>query len=178
MLHKIKGFLKPLAIVYLDSSAFGPPELLDRVAVVRFVELEQEYDALSILVPWFLQALSPAVPLSIQKYIENYLENKISTIPVAYQDRAKTHKLLIQHILYPDQDLSPDKMANIEHIFEAITYHAVFFVTTNSIILSKAPLLYKKFKLQVMRPSQCLPVIEAYLSKDQSSYVDLFQSHQ
>jgi hypothetical protein len=163
--------------VYLDGSAYYPPELLDRVATVRLIELEREHDELSILIPWFVQIDDNRIPLEVRQYIEKYLESKISTIPVAFKDHAREQRQLIQDILYNDQKLSTHDLENIDRVFEAQSYHAVFFVTTDPTILSQEGPLYKHFKLQAMRPSQCLPIIEEYLKKDQANYPDLFKHH-
>lgn len=169
--------MKPLAILYLDSTAYFPTELLERVATVRLIELEQEHDALSILIPWFVQEDTATLPVNIKRYIERYLESKISTIPIAHKKEEMNRKQLIQSILFKNQELGPNDRADIDHVFEAQTYRAVFFVTCDRNTLSKAPLLFKHFKLQVMSPSRCLHILEDYLLKDGVHYTDLFKNH-
>ncbi len=169
--------MKPLAILYMDSSTYYPDEMRERVAAVRIFELDKKYEALAITIPWSVQQDTRILPVDIKNYIEKYLESQISTIPVAFTDEEKNQKQLIQDILLGDQELNPADEAYIEHIFEALINHAAFYVTVDEHILSKAKPLYGSFRLQVMKPSQCLPIAEDYLKKERANYADLFKRH-
>lgn len=169
--------MKSLVALYLDIGTYHRAVLLERVAMVRLIELEKNYDALLIIIPWSVQQDSQIFPVEINKYIEKYMESVISTIPVAFTDEKKKQKQLIQDILFGDREISPADEADIEHVFEAQIYNAAFFVTVDkNHIFSKAQQFLQHFKLQVMTPSQCLSIVEQYLKKERANYADLFKN--
>ncbi len=170
--------MKPLAVLYMDSSTYYPADLRERVAAVRIFELEKQNEALSIVIPWSIQEDTLLLPVGIKNYIEKYIESQICTIPVAFTDEEQRQKQLIRYILYGDRDLNPGEEIDIDRIFEALAYHAAFFVTVDKKhIFSKAHQFLQHFKLQVMSPSQCLPIVEQYLKKKQANYADLYKKN-
>ena len=160
--------------VYMDSCAFYPPQEPDKKASKRLFDLYDE-DKISIEIPYGVKDELSKLKHTVRKK----MLDKTYTIRVPLTSKEEIEWQDVKQILFGDRsDLRPNDVMDINNVFEAQKYGCVFFVTCDKRhILSKASLLFARFRLQVMSPSQCLRVIEEYLAKEPAYYSDLFKYH-